>query len=79
MTVKINKWGNSLWLRLPKILAAKNEFKVGTTVEFIESAVGILIRKMLKKITLDMIVKSYPKQYKPGGDLIPDNLQFERW
>lgn len=79
MNVKINKWGNSLWLRLPKPLAAKNKFKEGTEIEFLASPEGILIRKKQKKVTLDMIIKSYPRHFKPGRDLIPENLESEQW
>lgn len=79
MTVTINKWGHSLVLRLPKKLAEKNELLEGTEVELIESPDGLLIRKKKMKITLDQLVKSYPKNYDPAEELIPDLLSSEEW
>lgn len=78
MKATINKWGNSLGIRLPKSLSEQYKLSDGIDVELIQTDKGILIKKKEIVPSLDEIIKSYPKKYKPE-DLIPNELTTEQW
>jgi antitoxin MazE len=44
MTATIQKWGNSLALRLPKTLADDANIAEGTRVELVRTAEGVLLK-----------------------------------
>lgn len=50
MTTKIQKWGNSLAIRLPKGLFQSGKFFEGVTVTFEERGSEIIIRSTQKKL-----------------------------
>lgn len=60
METKIQKWGNSLGVRLPKSIAIAKSFKEGSHVVITESATGISIEVVTspkKKLRLSDMVK----------------------
>jgi antitoxin MazE len=68
METNIQKWGNSLGVRLPSQLAKKQSFKVGTRVLLKEAKNGILLK----------IVKQSPTNLKQLlSEITSDNLHQE--
>ena len=58
METNIQKWGNSLGIRLPKSLTTKKSFKAGSTVLLTETDTGVLIELAIKqKPNLSSLVK----------------------
>lgn len=49
MTATVQKWGNSLAIRLPKLVAAKGHLRQGMTVQLEQTDRGLLIRPALPK------------------------------
>jgi antitoxin MazE len=62
MTTKIQKWGNSLGIRLPKALIESTAFSLGTEVE-VEKKGSEIILKVIKdkKPTLKEMLKGMTK------------------
>jgi antitoxin MazE len=59
METTIQKWGNSLGLRLPKEVIKKQALKEGSHVILVESKEGIVIRPQPKaKKSLQQLVKN---------------------
>lgn len=48
MTATIQKWGNSLALRLPKALASEAHIAEGSQVELVRTAEGVLVKARRK-------------------------------
>ena len=48
MNATIQKWGNSLALRLPKALADEVKMKEGTQVELLRTAEGLLLKARVR-------------------------------
>lgn len=48
MTATIQKWGNSLALRLPKSLANEVNIALGTSVELVRTPDGVLLKPKRK-------------------------------
>ncbi len=67
MTTKIQKWGNSLAVRLPKALVENSVFFQDTPVEIELSADGIIIRPSKKESTLAVLLSK----------VTPENIQGE--
>lgn len=61
MKAKIQKWGNSLGIRIPRAIAIQAELVEGSEVELAESDGVVTIRLAKKRVTLDSIVKSLKK------------------
>ena len=60
METKIQKWGNSLGVRLPKHLTLAQSLKEGTSVRIPETKTGIAIEAVKKKHrTLDELLKQF--------------------
>lgn len=53
MTTKVQKWGNSYAVRLPKAIVETFGIRNNTFVEFITEHRGILIRPKKRKTNLD--------------------------
>jgi antitoxin MazE len=62
MTTKIQKWGNSLGIRLPKVLIESTPFSLGSEVE-VEKKGSEIILKVIKdkKPTLKEMLKGMTK------------------
>lgn len=68
METTIQKWGNSLAVRLPKEMALKQLFTEGSEVVVVESKNGLMIRKMTRtKKTLAKLIEG----------ITPDNVHGE--
>lgn len=67
-TAKIQKWGNSQGLRLPKYILDKADIREGDTVEVALEDNKIIIfqpKRVLKNYTLNDLFKDYKGSYKP--------------
>ncbi len=68
METNIQKWGNSLGVRLPSQLAKKQSLKVGTRVSVVETKTGIALE----------VVKQSPADLKQLlSQITPTNLHSE--
>jgi antitoxin MazE len=63
METNIQKWGNSLGVRLPKAIAERQSLKEGSRVVVTETKTGIAIEIVKKKRhTLDELLKDFDKK-----------------
>ncbi len=63
MTAKVQRWGNSLALRIPKLLAKDIHVHQGSEVELFLKKGRILIEpKMKKKLNLGELIKKVTKE-----------------
>jgi antitoxin MazE len=68
MKATIQKWGNSLALRLPKVLADEAHIREGTKVELIQTTEGVLVKARRKpRYRLSDLL----------ADVTPENLHSE--
>jgi len=66
MLTKVQKWGNSLALRIPKALAEEAGLEVGSEVELRVEDGELRIRKRRKKrYDLDEMLASVPDDFEP--------------
>jgi antitoxin MazE len=74
MTTKIQKWGNSLAIRLPKALFESGKFSLGTVVSFEERGSEVIIRSAQKRLpTLKEALKgAKSSDFEPLMDWGPD-------
>lgn len=68
MRSKIEKWGNSAAIRLPKAVIEKTGFEIGTEVEISSEAGCLIIRRAGSKLGLDELLKDVTPE-KMGGEL----------
>jgi antitoxin MazE len=62
MKTVVQKWGNSLALRIPKTMAEHIKIKEGTAVEVVEDSNGLLIKPQGTKASLkELLAKVKPK------------------
>jgi len=62
MTTKIQKWGNSLAMRLPKELAKNLNWHAGAVVGFEQLGDKVIITSSRPEYTLEDMVKSITKK-----------------
>ena len=63
MTTKVQKWGNSLAVRLPKALAEESRLREGSEVAFKVQGANIIISSSVKpRYTLKELVKGITKK-----------------
>jgi antitoxin MazE len=62
MTTKVQKWGNSLALRIPKKFAENLNLQAGSPVAFKQSGENIIITSSRPKYTLQELVKGISKK-----------------
>jgi antitoxin MazE len=67
MKVQVQKWGNSLALRIPKAIAVETRIEQGSTMEMTLSKNGILVEPHEKEMTLDNLL----------AEISSDNLHGE--
>lgn len=80
MTVTINKWGNSLGVRIPKALAEQAQLEVGKEMTISTDEAGRLILSTKKTLTLDDLCAGVTPENR--HDLIAkddDEIGRERW
>lgn len=61
MKVQVQKWGNSLALRIPKSIAVESHIEQGSTVEMTRSKNGILVRPH-EELTLESLLADVTKE-----------------
>ncbi len=67
MHTKIQKWGNSQGLRIPKVVLDEVQSSIGDEVEVYSQEGKIIIapvKRVRGKISLKTLVKKIPKNYK---------------
>jgi antitoxin MazE len=57
MRTKIQKWGNSLALRIPKSFAEEAEVKAGSTVDLTASDGELVVRPVTRRYHLQELLK----------------------
>ena len=74
MTTKIQKWGNSLGVRLPKALFESGQFAEGTEVTINQKGSEIILKVAEKKLpTLKEVMKGMTREnFEPMLDWGPD-------
>jgi antitoxin MazE len=69
MTATIQKWGNSLALRIPLAVAKQIQVKQGDLVTLKVSASGLTVKAAPKKISLDdLLSQAAPENLHPATD-----------
>ena len=76
--VSLNKWGNSLGIRLPKWLVRKYDLGKGSKLTIHEVDDGILL-KPRDRVSLKSIIDSYPDGYEPEPEIFQSNWGKEDW
>jgi antitoxin MazE len=62
MKIQIQKWGNSLALRIPKSFAVETNIEQGSTVEVTMEKDGIMMKPAKEEITLDSLLAEVTKE-----------------
>lgn len=78
MVVKLNKWGHSLGLRIPKDIAEALGLDAGSAVEVIRTATGMLIVPRGPELTLDFLLEGMDEANQ-HDDQIDTILPEENW
>ena len=78
MVVKLNKWGHSLGLRIPKDIADALGLESGSTVEITRTASGVLITPREPELTLDFLLEGMDESNQ-HDDQIDTILPEEDW
>lgn len=75
--VSIQRWGNSLAVRIPVAIARRSHFEIGTPVELVVQEDGVVIRATGSKVlTLDERLERFdPKQH--GHEVMMTSLVGE--
>jgi antitoxin MazE len=80
MTARVQKWGNSQGLRLPKHILESADIGVGDEVQVISQEGEIIIRKAPKrKFDLVEMVSRMPRNYKPREESFGKPVGKEEW
>ena len=82
MHTKIQKWGNSQGLRIPKVLLDEIQFSIGDEVEVYSQEGKIIIeptKQARGKISLKSLIKKIPKNYKAQETDWGKPLGNEEW
>jgi antitoxin MazE len=61
MKVQVQKWGNSLALRIPKSIAVETRIEQGSTMEMTLSKNGILVKPQ-EELTLENLLADVTKE-----------------
>lgn len=57
MKVQVQKWGNSLALRIPKSFAVETHIEEGSTVEMTLAKDGLLMKPTKNEVTLESLLE----------------------
>jgi antitoxin MazE len=81
METNIQKWGNSLGVRLPKALAEKHALTEGVAVEVREGEKGLVIHvvERTKKPTLSELIKKITPENQHGETVWGSAVGNEVW
>lgn len=64
-TTTLTKWGSSQGIRIPKEIVDLTKLKVGDEVSITADENQIIIKKYIKRVTLDELFEGYEGDYKP--------------
>src|ERR1043166_2773914 len=85
MKATIQKWGNSLALRLPKALAEETQIREGSKVELLRTPDGLLVKSRRRKRRYrlsDLLAEVSPENVHPetdwGGSIGREVLESSR-
>jgi antitoxin MazE len=80
MVSKVQKWGNSQGLRLPKHILESADISVGDDVEVISQEGQIVIKKVSRrKFDLAEMVSRMPRSYKAREESFGKPVGREEW
>lgn len=79
MRTKIQKWGNSLGLRIPKALAEEISVEEGTSVEITVSQEGLVVRPAAKRFELSDLLEGVNRSNRHGEVQTGDRVGREVW
>ena len=80
MLAKVQRWGNSQGLRLPKHVLETADISVGDDVEVIPQEGQIIIKKVSKrKFDLMEMVSRMPRNYKAREESFGNPVGKEEW
>lgn len=80
MVAKVQRWGNSQGLRLPKHVLETADISVGDDVEVIPQEGQIIIKKVSKrKFDLAEMVSRMPRNYKAREESFGKPVGREEW
>jgi antitoxin MazE len=77
MQTVVQKWGNSLGIRIPKAFVQELELKNGSSVDIAEEEGKIIIQR--KKITLNMLLEEIDENNLPEKIETGDSVGKEEW
>jgi antitoxin MazE len=66
MKTKIMKWGNSLALRIPKILAEDSHLSIGSTVDISAQNLSLVVKSVDEKFSLEDLVSKISNENMHG-------------
>lgn len=80
MVSKVQRWGNSQGLRLPKHILESADISVGDNVEIVSQEGQIIIKKVAKrKFNLAEMVSRMPRNYKVREESFGKPMGKEAW
>jgi antitoxin MazE len=80
MVSKVQRWGNSQGLRLPKHILESADISVGDNVEVISQEGQIIIKKVARrKFNLAEMVSRMPRNYKAREESFGKPVGKEEW
>jgi antitoxin MazE len=78
MVVKLNKWGHSLGIRIPKDIAEAFGLEPGSTVEVTQTETGVLLTPRKPALTLAYLLEGM-EEAQQHEDQIDTLLPEEDW
>jgi antitoxin MazE len=80
MKTKVQKWGNSLALRIPKIIAVKAGLHADTVVELSLVGGNLVVRPIMPEaLTLDQLLRGVTDETRPGEWVTGPAVGKEVW
>ena len=80
MVSKVQRWGNSQGLRLPKHILERADISVGDDVEVIPQEGQIILKKVARrKFDLAEMVSRMPRNYKASEESLGKPVGKEEW
>lgn len=81
-SAKVQKWGNSQGVRIPKYILEKAKLNEGDTVEISVEDDKIVIfrpKRQLKQYTIGELFENYRAEYKPEEPDLGEPIGKEEW
>lgn len=76
MTTKIQRWGNSLGVRIPQRLTKKYDLVNGSQVQITDDGRGIIIKPVEDEFTLEELLAQCEGEY-PHGEFFAEPMGKE--